>query len=152
MTNKLSEEEIEKLFKKFDANGNGILSLSEIQTAVISTYPQYKENKPAIMRAYKAADASKDGYVQLEEFGRLIDLLHYYNELYEIFQKLDVDHDKRITFEEFKKGHKLIKLQGLSDEELKEEFTKIDTNNGGLILFDEFCIYAAKRKLLKKDF
>ncbi|CAG8566823.1 17384_t:CDS:2, partial [Dentiscutata heterogama] len=109
-------------------------------------------NKPAIMRAYKAADASNDGYVQLEEFGRLIDLLHYYNELYEIFQKLDVDHDRRITFEEFKKGHKLINLEGLSDEELKEEFNKIDINKGGLILFDEFCIYAAKRKLLKKDF
>ncbi|CAG8473583.1 hypothetical protein C2G38_2110247 [Gigaspora rosea] len=151
MTKKLSEEEVNKVFKQFDGNGNGILSLSEIQAAVIATYPQYKDNKPAILRAYKAADTSKDGFVQLDEFGRLLELLHYYNELYEIFKVLDVDHDKRISFEEFKKGHKLMKLDGLSDEELREEFGKIDTNNGGLILFDEFCIYAAKRKL-KKDF
>ncbi|CAG8657809.1 4393_t:CDS:2, partial [Racocetra persica] len=121
-----------------------------IQAAVIRTYPEYKNNKPAIMRAYKAADTSNDGFVQLEEFGRLLDLLHYYNELYKLFQKLDVDHDRRITFEEFKKGHKLMGLKGRSDLDLEEEFKKMDGNDGGVVLFDEFCIYAAKRKLLQE--
>ncbi|CAG8583402.1 28424_t:CDS:2, partial [Dentiscutata erythropus] len=125
------------IFNQFDINGNGLLSLSEIQTAVITNLPEYKDNKPAILRAYKAADVSKDGYVQREEFGRLLDLLFYYKELHEIFKSLDVDHDRRITFEEFKKGHKLILLEGYSDEKLKEEFDSIDKNKGGLILFDE---------------
>jgi hypothetical protein len=46
-----------QLFKKFD-NGNGRLSLAEIDRAIIDYYPQFATNKKAIMRAYKAADTS----------------------------------------------------------------------------------------------
>jgi len=38
---------------------------------------------------------------------------------------------------EFKKGHKLIGLDGLSNIELKKAFDEIDVNHGGYILFDE---------------
>ncbi|CAG8635439.1 1095_t:CDS:2, partial [Racocetra fulgida] len=89
------------------------------------------------MRAYKEADTSKDGYVEIEEFGRLLDSLNLYYELYEIFQKVDKDKDGRIHFDDFKKGRKFMKLNDLSDNELKTEFEKIDENKGGFILFDE---------------
>jgi hypothetical protein len=46
-----------QLFNQFD-NGNGRLSLAEIDRAIISFYPQYGTNKRAIMRAYKAADTN----------------------------------------------------------------------------------------------
>jgi hypothetical protein len=45
------------LFNQFD-NGNGHLSLAELDRAIIHFYPQLGTNKQAIMRAYKAADAS----------------------------------------------------------------------------------------------
>jgi hypothetical protein len=35
------------------------LSLAEIDKAVIELYPHLAKDKPAIMRAYKAADTSK---------------------------------------------------------------------------------------------
>src|SRR3954454_22535852 len=79
----------------------------------------------------------QDGFIDFKEFGRLIDLLYYYNELFQIFKKLDVDNDRRVSFTEFKKGHELIGLTGLSNAELKEEFNEIDANQGGFILFDE---------------
>ena len=44
-----------QLFNKFD-NGNGRLSLAEIDRAIIEYYPQFGKNKRVIMRAYKAAD------------------------------------------------------------------------------------------------
>jgi len=124
------------------------LSLAEIDKAVIEFYPHLAKDKPAIMRAYKAADTSQDGFIDFKEFGRLIDLLHYYNELFKIFKKLDIDDDRRIDFDEFKKGHKLIGINAGSKKELKAKFNEIDTNNGGYILFDEFCIYAARVKLI----
>jgi Ca2+-binding EF-hand superfamily protein len=73
----------------------------------------------------------------LSEFGRLINILNYYNDLYSQFQQLDTNNDKRISYSEFKKGHELVGLHVSSDDELKAEFNKIDTNNGEFILFDE---------------
>ncbi|CAG8792552.1 887_t:CDS:2, partial [Dentiscutata erythropus] len=137
MADKLSKEEIKKLFNTFDTNGNGKLSYSEIESAVLGAYPQFNSKKKVIMRAYKEADASKNGYVEIDEFGLLLDSLNYFYELYEIFQKIDKDNDGRINFDDFKKGRKVLKLTESSDAELKTEFEKIDLNHGGLILFDE---------------
>ncbi|CAG8710255.1 2696_t:CDS:2, partial [Dentiscutata heterogama] len=126
------------LFDTFDTNGNGKLSYSEIESVVLRTYPQqFNSRKKVIMRAYQDADASKNGYIEIGEFGILLDALNHYYELYEIFQKVDKDNDGRIDFNEFKKGRKVLKLIELSDAELKMEFEKIDMNRGGLILFDE---------------
>jgi len=149
MTEQMSKEEIKKVFDVFDYNGNGILSLAEIDRAVIQLYPHLAKDKPAIMRAYKAADTSKDGFIDFDEFGRLIDLLFHYDRLYKVFQKLDKNKDKRISYAEFKKGHDLMGVAGRTDAELKKAFNEIDTNHGGYILFDEFCIYAAKKKLME---
>ncbi|RIB22890.1 hypothetical protein C2G38_2172771 [Gigaspora rosea] len=151
MPEKLSKEKIKETFKKFDYNGNGILSLAEIDKAAIELYPQFADEKPVLLRAYKAADASKDGFIQLKEFDRLIDLLYYYDEVYHIFQQLDKNKDKRISFEEFKKGHELVGLQHHSADELKKDFDEIDTNQGGYILFEELCIYVAKKKLVSSE-
>ena len=57
-----------------------------------------------------------------------------------LFGQLDVNKDKRISFAEFKKGHELIGHSHVSEKQLKEEFHRIDTNNGGYILFDEVCL------------
>lgn len=56
-----------------------------------------------------------------------------------MFGQLDTNGDKRISFNEFKKGHELIGESDLDDGHLKQEFNKIDTNHGGYILFDEVC-------------
>lgn len=56
---RLDPGKIRETWKVFDFNNNGILSLAEIDKAVIELLPQYAKDKPAIIRAYKAADASK---------------------------------------------------------------------------------------------
>ncbi|CAH1761790.1 2183_t:CDS:2 [Entrophospora sp. SA101] len=143
---KLNQEEIKEIFDRFDYNGNGILSLAEIDKAIAETYPLLAKDKPALMRAYKAADASKDGFIDSNEFGRLLDLLYYYNDVYKKFKKLDKNNDKRINYQEFKEGHKMIGIKVASEKDLKAEFDKIDANGGGYILFDEFCLFVSKKK------
>nr|CAG8560107.1 1052_t:CDS:2 [Entrophospora candida] len=143
---KLNQEEIKEIFERFDYNGNGILSLAEIDKAIAETYPLLAKDKPALMRAYKAADASKDGFIDSNEFGRLLDLLYYYNDVYKKFKKLDKNNDKRINYQEFKEGHKMIGIKVASEKDLKAEFDKIDANGGGYILFDEFCLFVSKKK------
>ena len=75
------------LFHEIDVNGNGGLSLAEIDKAVVSGQigramhcPDF-DHKPAIMRAYKAADKDGDDYIERREFFRLLkcvrtDFLH----------------------------------------------------------------------------
>ena len=67
-----------KLFRDIDVNGNGGLSLAEIDKAVESgligkalNYPDFN-HKPALMRAYKAADRSGDEFIQQGEFFKLL--------------------------------------------------------------------------------
>ncbi len=99
------------------------------------------------MRAYKACDVSNDGFIDEKEFKNLVGLLRYYNELFLIFKKLDRNSDKRISFEEFVKGHSLLNIKVQDKKQLQSVFNKIDTNGGGMILFDEFCIFMAKQKM-----
>ncbi|KAJ3279938.1 hypothetical protein HK104_001059 [Borealophlyctis nickersoniae] len=147
---KADKAQIDKVFQTFDYNGNGLLSLAEIDRAIIEVYPQYANDKPAIMRAYKAADSSGsykksgDGFVDRAEFGNLLEYLVTYDEIYQKFKKLDSDNDHRVSFDEFKKAH------GAENEAtVKKEFQAIDKNNGGFILFDEFCKYMTKKQLGK---
>lgn len=43
--------------------------------------PEYADDKPAMMRAYKSADVGKNGFIEFKEFADFIVLLKYYNEL-----------------------------------------------------------------------
>ncbi|CAF0806760.1 unnamed protein product [Adineta ricciae] len=146
MSGQMSKEEVKKLFQEFD-NGNGHLSLAEIDRAITHRYPQLGTNKKAIMRAYKEADTSGNGFVELREFRKIIELLHHYDELSKLFEELDTNDDHRISFHEFKKGFSLLGEDDTDEQFLRKEFNSIDTNRGGYILFDEFCMYMAKRKV-----
>ncbi|CAF1029993.1 unnamed protein product [Adineta steineri] len=132
----MSKEETKKLFKQFD-NGNGHLSLAEIERAVIYFYPQFGTNKKAILRAYKAADTSGNGLVELKEFDKIVQLLKQYDEISKIFEELDTNDDHRINFQEFQKGFNLLGENSLDEDSLKQEFDTIDSNDGNSILFDE---------------
>lgn len=55
----------DKAFEVFDFNRNGILSLAEIDKAVIETLPQFAKDKPAIMRTYHAIDKNQVIFVAL---------------------------------------------------------------------------------------
>jgi len=134
----------QKMWEVFDYNGNGICSLAEIDRAVLMLLPQIAKNKPAIMRAYKAADTDENGYISRREFEKMLRLLSYYNDLFLLFEKLDRDNDRRVNWEEFKTGATIIGLN-VSDAELKAKFQSLDRNGGGVVLFDEFCFYMAQQ-------
>jgi len=59
-------------------------------------------------------------------------------EYFEAFKKIDTGGDGRINLREFKNAELLIeKWVGPIQSEV--EFSTIDKNKGGFILFDEFC-------------
>jgi len=136
--------EIKKAFKKIDFNHNGTLSLAELDKAVMLIWPTLN-NKPAIMRAYKLTDEDKNGWVSLQEFPTFLKYVVIFNRLFLKFQKIDTSGDRRINWDELRKGKQFLELGDISDKELRDVFDEMDDNGGGEVLFDEFCMWIAKR-------
>jgi len=147
------------MFKEFD-NGNGVLSLAEVDKAIrdVLKIDELFDAKAAVMRAFQIAKNSKpskrgktgDDYLELREFKFFLLSLRQYFEYFEAFSRVDASNDKRIDLVEFKAAQDKIELWvGKIDAE--EEFKKIDKNGGGIILFDEFCEWAITKNLDLED-
>ena len=147
-----------ELFSKFDINNNGLLSLAEIDKAVkdVIGCAALFNSKPAVMRAFQAARRANGGrtglkgaFVERNEFRALLSYLRSYFELYAAFNRIDTSDDRRIDLDEFREGVSMLKRWGIELEpaDVDREFHIIDSNGGGVILFDEFCEWAISRKL-----
>ena len=133
----------DQLWSVLDANGNGIVSLAEIDNLAVYTYP-ILNHKPALMRAYKKTTAnstlgSSDEFVHKEDFAELIKNLFWYNRIYYTFHQIDADNDHRLSRDEFVCAFSILQLS--ASFKATAVFDSIDTNQGGVILFDEFCAW-----------
>ena len=95
-----------EMFNAMDMNGNGYLSLAEIDKGCrdVLQLPELFDTKPVIMRAYQSAKdhcESKhsygDDYVSKAEFHPLLCYLRTYYEYWLNFQYIEVDGDRRIS-------------------------------------------------------
>merc|ERR1712179_619512 len=147
-TGKDQKEARKAMFNEFDPNGNGVLSLAEVDKAMrdVLKMDELFDAKSAIMRAFQIAKDSKkskrgdlgDDYIELREFKFFLLSLRQYFEYWVAFCSVDENKDKRINKEEFMAAKDKIEVWvGKIDPE--KAFKEIDTNNGGIILFDEFC-------------
>ena len=145
-----------QMFNSFDCNGNGYLSLAEVQKGVrdVLQSDALFDAKPAIMRAFQAAKNAVDtktslgvDFIERAEFRALLVYLQRYFELYAMFQRMDTGNDHRINVGEFMAALSLLMDWGLEIDDPAAAFAAIDRNGGGEILFDEFCEWALTEHL-----
>jgi hypothetical protein len=55
-------------------------------------------------------------------------------------QVMDTDNDRRLDFNEFTSALHKLEMK-LDSGAAAAEFDKMDSNDGGLVLFDEFCVW-----------
>jgi Ca2+-binding EF-hand superfamily protein len=134
-----------EMFHTMDYNGNGALSLAEIDKAIAECYPEYN-HKQSLIRAYEAADTSDDGFIEWREFRKLLHYIVYFNNLWHQFEDIDVDGDRRLDLAEFVSGVKSVGgIEDLPDDvALAVEFQRIAEGQGH-VLFGEFCTWCARR-------
>jgi len=146
-------ESLKQLWRRLDFNGNNVVSLAEFDKLVVEmtgsgAWPNWLNNKPALMRAFEKAKASADGnrddFVEKCEFHDLLLNMFWFNKLYNVYEDIDTDHDRRMNLDEFKRGMGKLGLK-LSDDEAQKVFGDIDTDHGGMVLFVEFCAYMRNR-------
>jgi Ca2+-binding EF-hand superfamily protein len=152
---KEATEKRKQLFNKFDTNGNGVLSLAEVDKGCrdVLQLQEIFDCKPVVMRAFQAAksinqsEKANDDFVDLSEFRLLLLYLRQYFELYVMFDAIDTSDDRRITEDEFVNAVALVEKWGVKPEDPIETFQQIDANGGGAVLFDEFADWAIRQKL-----
>merc|ERR1712032_54320 len=148
----VKKTDLKKLWRRLDYNGNGYVSLAEIDKMVVELvagdiWPAWLNNKPALMRAYKKTtlvDGSGGDYVRKWNFHALLLNIFWFNKIWAIFQEVDTGSDRRIDFGEFYNGLSQLGLH-LNQQDAQREFNKIDNNHGGQVLFVEFCAYIRQR-------
>ena len=141
------EDKLKQFWDILDVNGNGKVSLAEIDKLMVYSYPDLN-NKKALMRAYKQTcledGGDGDAWVEPEELKQLLHNLLYFNKLYSAFVSIDQDFDKRLDKNEFYRGAKKLGLK-IKKKQAYKEFKEMDANGGGIVLFDEFCVWYTKK-------
>ena len=149
-------EKRKKMFKDFDPNGNGYLSLAETDKGVrdVLKLNDVFHMKQVIMRSFQAAKnsiANKGGhsvdYIERNEFRYFLCYLRQYFEYFEMFSIVNTDGDKYLTMDEFKDAIPEFEKWGIKISDPVKTFKQIDLDKGGKIRFDEFCHWAIKTNL-----
>eukprot|EP01012_Entosiphon_sulcatum_P046858 TRINITY_DN63233_c0_g1_i1.p1 TRINITY_DN63233_c0_g1~~TRINITY_DN63233_c0_g1_i1.p1 ORF type:complete len:183 (-),score=42.41 TRINITY_DN63233_c0_g1_i1:127-675(-) len=152
------QERRRQLFDQFDPNGNGYLSLAEVDKGIrdVLQLDALFDAKPAIMRAFQAAKhyaKSKarqgDDYVERSEFRLLLVYLRKYFRLFEAYETEDVDHDQRISFAEFQRAVPKMQAWGLDMSDPAKAFDDLHHHHGtnGNVLFADFADWAIKHHI-----
>ena len=149
-----------QLWNAIDMNGNGYISLAEFDRGIrdVLNLPQIFSLKKVLIRAFNAAknkikgkSKHSDDYVEWLEFRILLVYLRQYFEYYVMFCRIDTSDDFKVDINEFKKAIPTLEKWGVKITDPVAEFKKIDNNNSGSIMFDEFCEYAIKKNLDLED-
>lgn len=145
-----------KMFRDFDKNGNGYLSLNEIEyglSAVLGLSQSSHFNKAIRLAFNSAKDCVKNNHkfskesIEMNEFRYFLCCLRQYIEYFEMFERVNTDNDRFIDFDEFVLALPLIEKWGFKVVNPLKAFEEIDLTKRGKINYDEFCHWAIKHHL-----
>jgi calcium-binding protein CML len=136
-----ADAEIQRVFSRFDADGDGRISPSELAAVsrAISPPPSSSHGGREVAAMMDELDTDRDGYIDLGEFAAFHsrDDREVEAELRAAFDVDDVDGDGRITAAELAKVLARIG-EGCPDEECNRMIASVDGDGDGYVGFEEF--------------
>ena len=133
-------EEVRQIFNMFDKNGDNTVSVSEVESLLISI--GRNPSKEEVKKLVEELDTDKSGTLSFDEFMRYMDKVYVVpeeqvNDIVDAFKIFDLDDNGYITASEFK--NILCKFGGeFSPQEVDEIFNMVDLNHDGKLDYAEF--------------
>ncbi|XP_010922191.1 probable calcium-binding protein CML10 [Elaeis guineensis] len=132
-------KQLERVFNKFDSNGDGRISSSELAAIFRCLgHPPTDEELEIMMGE---ADFNGDGYISLEEFLDLntnkVDAKAALEDLRHAFSVFDMDRNGSISVDELNKVLRSIG-EGATMAQCKKMIDGVDQDGDGFISFEEF--------------
>ena len=133
--------ECREMFLKFDANNDGFITLDELQSGYQDLQQIFHMQAPDVMALMKSADLNGDGRIDYAEFIAAAyekSLLLSQQNLRAAFNMMDVDGDGTLTKDELMQVFGDANVTERGEQIWDEIVASVDSNNDGIIDFEEF--------------
>ena len=142
LMSKQEREDLTKVFKAFDVNGDGKLEMDEIKAGYMNHYGKVLSDQE-VEEMFLAVDTDKSGYIDYTEF--IVAATNNSNmtsedKLRAAFRMFDKDDSGIIDADEIKQVLCFDGANPLSTESVDEMIRQVDINGDGEIEFDEFVV------------
>ena len=158
----ISMDEVETLQREFiglDKDGDGEISVKEIETLLRSMRIKLRLSETEIRQTLKIIDTNGDGTVDMGELNCIIDkydtdgvmyrALSQRSEIRREFEKYDTDHSGFITKDELVQVVKDRTGKLVSEKNLEKMMKDCDENDDDQINYEEFCTLMTKSFMRK---
>ena len=153
----LTQDQIKKMKSEFlalDADGDGTITVNELEKVLRSMRGKLKASDADIKRAIKEIDKDGDGTIELEEYMKSrknktnMDLIHralvQRSRVRKEFERFDVDQSGYITKEELMAVIQARAAVTISEEQIDQMMGDSDENQDGKISYEEFVLIMTK--------
>ena len=138
--------ELAAVFRRLDARGRGALSIADVDRAVAALYGGHgNAYRPALQRAFHAADAAGGGALGLAEFCLFFEYLVYFRGNWATFEQIERACGDGLTLDSLmaackQLGQPLQRMQALTAFQMMAGSTAL----GGRVTMDNFCRWSAQ--------
>lgn len=137
---KSERDNLSKVFKAFDTNGDGKLSMEEVKSGYLDHYGRVMSDEE-VEAMFRAVDTDNSGFIDYTEFvvaATNQNSLTSEEKLHAAFKMFDKDNSGTISGEEIREVLCFGGTQVLSAEAVDAIIKQVDENGDGDIQFEEF--------------
>lgn len=137
MTDKEKENrDYYKLFDQLDIKQRGEITFQDFQKAIKTLNHPVGSNPDLVEKVFQSFDYNKDKVIDFEDFKLYLTTTD--DQILKGFDKIDQDHDGKLTKADFIHYLKLTLNLKPTDQKIDQLFKQIDCNDHGYIAYEEF--------------